>query len=618
MSFRRSLSAVTVTALAGLSLASAAQAAPSAPPRNVHVTSVSAQSATLAWQRPARVRDFSVWRAGRRVAVVRGTSFTFRSLRCGTRYSFGVRARYGTLRRMRTSVTVRVTRSTAACRVTTPPVDTPPVDQPPVDQPPVDQPPVDQPPVDVPPVEQPPVDENPGPQPPPLKGMPPAGIYQVWGSEKAVTAPYVRGGQITLEWPQLQPARGKFDWSVLDAKLRYFNSIGKVATVQVNSTRAKPAWVWNVVQRCGSQKGQEAPKYWDPAYMQIQNELVSGLAAHLKTSPLKDTVALVRAAPNAIGTELTDNPGCAGWTKDIRNRYYYDVMNLYRTKMLPDFKVALRTQVWTQAPSLRPPADWLGANGAWMMGTASDIDPNPMRDAFDVFMHTHAKKGTSGAFQEPHYTTGKKHLVSWNYWRILMELHKGVWAIAVYGQEIANGSNPEYRAAFDFANRYAGFHTNPARSPGAWVALRAGGGRLAGNFEWFMRQIDPDATSTAVDSNNGGSIIGSTGQRHGRFARRITGGTAKDTMRFALDPSFKLGLSDKGTQLKVTYLDAGSGRFELNWGGGSQTVTRTGSGSWKTVSIPVKGSAYTSDITLKALGTEPATFHMVELAVDGR
>jgi hypothetical protein len=453
---------------------------------------------------------------------------------------------------------------------------------------------------------------------------PPAGIYQVWGKDSALSLPYVKGGQITLEWSQLEPTRNRFNWSVLDSKLKYFHSIGKVATVQINSTRSKPAWVWNVVQRCGTQKGQAAPRYWDPQYMQVQTELVTGLANHLKESPYRSAVALVRAAPNAIGTELTDNPGCAGWSKDVRNRYYYNIMNLYRTRMLPEIKVALRTQVWTQAPTLRPPADWLGADGAWMMGTASDIDPNPMRDAFDAFMVTHAKNGTSGAYQEPHYTTGKKHLVSWNYWRILMELHKGVHAIAVYGQEIANGSNPEYRAAFDFANRYAGLHHTPAKSPGAWVALKQGPGRLAGNFTWLMRQLDVDATSTAVDSANGARIIGPTGQRYGRFARRITGGTAKNQLRFALDPAFKTGLAGAGTQLRVTYLDAGTGSFEVKWGGGAQTVKKSGSGSWKTVSILVGGAGYTgglasgADITVTALGSDTSTFHMVEVAVDGR
>src|SRR5436853_2869237 len=127
--------------------------------------------------------------------------------------------------------------------------------------------------------------------------LPPAGIYQVWGKDSAATAAYVRGGQITLDWATVEPRRRTFTWSSLDSELKYYASNGKVATVQVNSTKAKPAWVWNVVANCGTVHGQQAPQYWDPVYLNVQNEPVGALAAHLKGSPYRSSVALVRAAP---------------------------------------------------------------------------------------------------------------------------------------------------------------------------------------------------------------------------------------------------------------------------------------------------------------------------------
>jgi len=116
--------------------------------------------------------------------------------------------------------------------------------------------------------------------------LPVAGIYQVWGNDSGATAPYVRGGQITLDWATIEPQRNTFNWSSLDSELKYYASIGKVATVQVNST-TKPAWLWNVVARCGTVQKQAVPQYWDPVYMTVQTELVSALAAHLKASPLR-------------------------------------------------------------------------------------------------------------------------------------------------------------------------------------------------------------------------------------------------------------------------------------------------------------------------------------------
>src|SRR6476660_10132550 len=224
--------------------------------------------------------------------------------------------------------------------------------------------------------------------------LPVAGIYQVWGNDSGATAPYVRGGQITLDWATIEPQRNTFNWSSLDSELKYYASIGKVATVQVNST-TKPAWLWNVVASCGTVQKQAVPQYWDPVYMTVQTELVSALAAHLKASPYASTVALVRSAPNAIGTELTDLPSgytCTAtpsghkvrtlWSKDVRSAYYYNVMNLYRLQMLPQIPVALRAQVWTQWPG-HCPTTWLGSGGGHdhghRLGHRSATDPRRLR-----------------------------------------------------------------------------------------------------------------------------------------------------------------------------------------------------------------------------------------------
>src|SRR5689334_1501383 len=469
--------------------------------------------------------------------------------------------------------------------------------------------------------------------------LPVAGIYQVWANDSGATAPYVRGGQITLDWATIEPQRNAFNWSSLDSELKYYASIGKVATVQVNST-TKPAWLWNVVARCGTVQKQAVPQYWDPVYMTVQTELVAALAAHLKASPYTSTVALVRSAANAIGTELTDLPygySCTAtpsghkvktlWSKDVRSAYYYNVMNLYRQQMLPQIPVALRAQVWTQWPG-HSPMTWLGTGGAMIMGTGSDIDPQPIRDAFDLFAYNQVRMGSTNAYWEPISYAGKKNLVSWNYWRILLELDKGVRSIAVYGNVLGQGqTNPEFRAAFDFANAYAGHQWDPAGSPGAWVALRQGTGRMAGNFTWFMTQLNPSTTSVPVDSNAGASMIGPATQRFGRYARKITGGTTTNTMGFALDPTFRTDLASELTTLRVTYLDTGTGSFDVSWGTGPGqmvTITKTNTGSWQTTQIPVAGIDYTgglaggADITVSELGSDSTDFQMVEVAVAGR
>ena len=77
------------------------------------------------------------------------------------------------------------------------------------------------------------------------------GIYQVWGVPRDVASrPYVRGGQIVLQWSDVEPSRGHFTWAGLYSQLDSYRAMGKTATVQVNSTHGKPGWIWDVVARC--------------------------------------------------------------------------------------------------------------------------------------------------------------------------------------------------------------------------------------------------------------------------------------------------------------------------------------------------------------------------------
>ena len=55
-------------------------------------------------------------------------------------------------------------------------------------------------------------------------GDPRPGIYQVWGSDRDAALPYVRGGQIVVQWNVVNPARGRFDWSSLAAKIAAYKA----------------------------------------------------------------------------------------------------------------------------------------------------------------------------------------------------------------------------------------------------------------------------------------------------------------------------------------------------------------------------------------------------------
>ena len=98
-------------------------------------------------------------------------------------------------------------------------------------------------------------------------------------------------------------------------------------------------------------------------------------------------------------------------------------------------------------------------------------------------------------------------------------------------------------------------------------------------------------------------------------------------MSFALAPAFRTALGGASTSLRVTYLDTGTGRFQVRWGTGATqvaTVAKSGSGAWQTANFTVPGSSYAAglaggaDIAVSETGTDATDFAMVEVAVPTR
>jgi len=483
----------------------------------------------------------------------------------------------------------------------------------------------------------------------------PTGIYQVWGRDAdAQRLPYVVGGQIMVNWDKLEPGRNQFApsvWASIDSRIASYVAAGKPVTVQVNSSGRKPSWVWNVVANCTVTGDHwDYPQFWDPRYLVLQTEMITALANHLASLPanLKANVLLVRASPNAYGTESTDPPpgdpsvpdnsSCRPtpdghidsrpWSLSLMENYYEGVMRAYYDAIIPaGIHVALRAKLFTFT-HYNVPFDLidtrLGGQG-WIFGTGTLADPRGSAQGQDQLAINYARPGYTTAYWEPGQHTPFANAVSWNYWRLLLELNKGVSYIAVFGKDLLLGeTNPEYRDAFDFVNTYAGNATDPASSPGAWCALRPNPNLgITGDYCRFMQQLTPDQTSVGLDSNSGTQMIGPSDQRFGRYARRTDVASGKTTMMFQLDPAFRSSLTGLTCALNVTYLDQGTGSFAVTWGTGADTqqVAKTNSGRWMQTSIDTPCSEFQgaldsgSDVMLSALGAEDTTFHMVEVRV---
>jgi hypothetical protein len=211
--------------------------------------------------------------------------------------------------------------------------------------------------------------------------------------------------------------------------------------------------------------------------------------------------------------------------------------------------------------------------------------------------------GKHGPSQDPRWCSPEQY----NYWRLLSDLNLGFSMMGVYGADLANAGKPEYRAAFDFAVRYAGYHASPRVSPGAWIALREGSGKLKGDYTFLMRRL-PGAEMKPEQK------IGPDDQRFGAWARTLAKGSQA---KFALDSSFARSLSGRKAILRVIFLDRGAGIFTVHAAGRTFEPPLAASGRWRTAEFPIDRAAFVADpvgahIVIQA--ADDLTLHMIEIS----
>lgn len=476
----------------------------------------------------------------------------------------------------------------------------------------------------------------------------PAGVYMVW--EKTNTPfenPYVKAGQVVLDWNTIEPSRGNFNFASLNNALNRFSTGDKPFVLQINSSQ-KPAWIYNQpgISQVGTYSNGrftwDIPRYWEPLYMTLLGEALEALANHVRNHPKRSYVLGVRATPNLIGNEMynlddpdaniTDAAAAADWTYAIAKAKYEEVMRLFSTTFMngvDDIQVILRSLLFANLnTSTALKNELLGVDKGWLFGTngTPDSDMTVVNNLYNAWVKT---GNTRGLYEALYGCSDFTHPLSWAYWRQLLELNRGVYYIATYGDDLdramTGGNVADFQAIFNFSNKYAGFQDKPAESPGAFIAFRGTANNPKGNYTNFITLHDSDGTlggqtdTVYLDSIDGSTIIGPATQRFGRFARATNVTAGKRTFYLRVDNAFVSSLAATAT-VKVTYLDEGSGDWQLRWNGGSATTSKTASGNWRTAtfSIPKSGMngslAASSDLLLSVpTGAEDTTFHMVEI-----
>jgi hypothetical protein len=462
------------------------------------------------------------------------------------------------------------------------------------------------------------------------------GVHKIWGRKTLDSMPAIKGGYILLEWRDVNPQRGQFDFSRVEKELQYYDNLDKNVTIAIRG-RYKPDFLFDEVpyypgplsKGVGDAKGSLA--YWHPNYKKRYAELLTAFAKFLKTSSYRSRVYSIRQNLNAFGTEHTgvpeDKRSVGHWivpkgvtflqySSEENTKYKNFVSQTHYDLFVPDFLVLIRTVLLTGSGS-NVPAQVVRAIEDGRVGlvhTSSVPEPTSGSTERKYKQHIeYGKYGSTPVYAEPYSdsSAGPMSGAQWNYWRLLSDLHAGVRYVSVYGSDLEQNSNPEFASAFKFTNQYAGYQTGAAasRSPGAWVALRDGDQYLLGDYTFLMTRMGGDA-------NDAVSSVGPAWQRFGTWARRVN---ANGQMRFQLDSRFANSLGSGNVLIRVTYFNSNSPKFSIETKGTKRVVSGGSNGTWQTEEISVPAADMTgntgADLTLRT--STNVVFHMVEVVRNG-
>lgn len=145
---------------------------------------------------------------------------------------------------------------------------------------------------------------------------------------------------------------------------------------------------------------------------------------------------------------------------------------------------------------------------------------------------------------------------------------------------------------------------------------------VAGNYQRYMRQWDPNGTSQGYWRQ------GAKDQPYGRFARGFDTKHGKNTMYFDIEDRFFKGRPLAGAYpmiLRVVYLDQGTGSFSVQYdsvGDPARTalkIKKTDSGRWKESTVRIADGNFanrcphSTDLMLVNGSGEDTLFHLIEI-----
>jgi len=114
----------------------------------------------------------------------------------------------------------------------------------------------------------------------------------------AIANPHVVGGWMQFYWSEIEPEKGKYDWSRLDARMKPWLEAGKKVALRIYwigsgywkdpaAQRPTPQWVWNggAKRVLHQPSGTEIPLPWDPIYKKHAFRFMQEIAHKYDNNP---------------------------------------------------------------------------------------------------------------------------------------------------------------------------------------------------------------------------------------------------------------------------------------------------------------------------------------------
>ena len=453
---------------------------------------------------------------------------------------------------------------------------------------------------------------------------PEAGIYGIWYGHNptVLSSPYLRGGQVVVQWSDCEPEEGHYDFSAILQEVESLCQSGHTAIVQVNGSD-KPDYLFDKVpylpekvhQQVKDEKG--SLMFWHPTFRNAYLDFISAYAAAVKASPASDCIKGIRQNFNCFGTEICWINGLyatqqSEWvipagvsyvqpTQAVIEQYQQAVLSRFLSAFTPEIPVFVRVGISDEA--IEAHASFFEDAMAGWFQTCDSLEPNYdcQNDSRYTRYLAYCKPGITFGFAERSAARHTELGTGAEYWRVLGDLHFGVSYIGTRGHvfESAANGNPWTMKTLEMANTYAGYHALPAASPGAWIAFRGKGTNYSGDYTFHMTS---EPNPSLIDRKG----IGGTAVPYGVWAQELPEG---QELVVTPDPDFLASLS--AASLKVIWFDRsfGGGTIAGRAGDFLFTITPNGTGAWRETTFALPETQF-DHIVLRAKNGS-VIFHMV-------